>query len=38
VISTGGLAETITPFSKRIQHTEPWLTLHGLRLIYEKNV
>jgi len=38
VISTGGLAETITPFSNRIQHTEPWLTLHGLRLIYEKNV
>jgi len=38
VISTGGLAETITPFSKRIQHTEPWLTLHGLRLIYEKNL
>jgi hypothetical protein len=28
----------ITPFSKRIQHTEPWLTLHGLRLVYEKNL
>jgi len=38
VISTGGLAEIITPFSRRIQHTEPWLTLHGLRLVYEKNV
>lgn len=37
VISTGGLAETITPFSRRIQHTEPWLTLHGLRLVHEKN-
>ena len=37
VISTGGLAETITPFSERIQHTEPWLTLHGLRLVHEKN-
>lgn len=37
VVSTGGLAETITPFSRRIQHTEPWLTLHGLRLVYEKN-
>ena len=38
VVSTGGLAETIAPFSRRIQHTEPWLTLHGLRLVYEKNV
>jgi len=37
IISTGGLAETITPFSRRIQHTEPWLTLHGLRLVHEKN-
>jgi type III pantothenate kinase len=38
VISTGGLAETITPFSSRIQHIEPWLTLHGLRLVHEKNI
>lgn len=38
VISTGGLAELITPLSRCIQHTEPWLTLHGLRLVYEKNV
>jgi type III pantothenate kinase len=37
VISTGGLADLITPLSKRIEHTEPWLTLHGLRLVYEKN-
>lgn len=37
VVSTGGLAEVITPFSRRIQHTEPWLTLHGLRLVHEKN-
>jgi len=37
VISTGGLAELITPFSRSIQHLEPWLTLHGLRLVYEKN-
>jgi len=27
----------ITPLSKYIQHSEPWLTLHGLRLVYEKN-
>ena len=38
IISTGGLAELITPLSKYIQHSEPWLTLHGLRLVYEKNV
>jgi type III pantothenate kinase len=37
IISTGGLADLITPLSKRIEHTEPWLTLHGLRLVYEKN-
>jgi type III pantothenate kinase len=38
VVSTGGLADLITPHSKRIQHVEPWLTLHGLRLVYEKNL
>ena len=38
VVSTGGLADLITPFSKHIEHVEPWLTLHGLRLVYEKNV
>jgi type III pantothenate kinase len=37
VISTGGLADLITPLSRRIQNTEPWLTLHGLRIVFEKN-
>ncbi|HKH24012.1 MAG TPA: type III pantothenate kinase [Acidimicrobiales bacterium] len=37
VVSTGGLAGLITPLSSTITHHEPWLTLHGLRLIYEKN-
>lgn len=37
VVSTGGLADLITPLSRCIQHTEPWLTLHGLRLVHEKN-
>jgi hypothetical protein len=27
----------ITPLSSTIARHEPWLTLHGLRLIYEKN-
>jgi type III pantothenate kinase len=37
VVATGGLAGLITPFSESIQFHEPWLTLHGLRLIFEKN-
>ena len=37
VIATGGLASLIAPLSEMIEHEEPWLTLHGLRLIYEKN-
>jgi type III pantothenate kinase len=37
VVSTGGLSGLITPLSSTIVHHEPWLTLHGLRLIYEKN-
>jgi type III pantothenate kinase len=37
VVATGGLSGLITPLSEHIDHHEPWLTLHGLRLIYEKN-
>ena len=37
VVSTGGLAELITPISSTIQHHEPWLTLRGLRLIHAMN-
>jgi len=37
VVSTGGLADLIAPLSRCIEHTEPWLTLHGLRLVHEKN-
>ncbi|MDQ6927389.1 MAG: type III pantothenate kinase [Actinomycetota bacterium] len=37
VISTGGLGDVVSPHSAAIQHHEPWLTLHGLRLIYERN-
>jgi hypothetical protein len=28
----------IAPLSECIEHREPWLTLHGLRLVYERNV
>ncbi len=38
VIATGGLADLIAPVADSIEHTEPWLTLHGLRLIWEKNI
>jgi type III pantothenate kinase len=37
VVSTGGLAGLIAPLSEMIEYEEPWLTLHGLRLIYRKN-
>lgn len=37
VISTGGLASLVGPHTESIEHEEPWLTLHGLRLIWEKN-
>jgi type III pantothenate kinase len=37
VISTGGQAKLVTRGSKYIEHTDEFLTLTGLRLIWEKN-
>jgi type III pantothenate kinase len=37
VVATGGLSPLIAPFSEAVQHVEPWLTLHGLRLVYAMN-
>ncbi len=37
VIATGGLAELILPHSRTLQHHEPWLTLRGLQIIFERN-
>jgi type III pantothenate kinase len=38
VVATGGFSEVIAPLSEMIEHREPWLTLHGLRLVYERNI
>jgi type III pantothenate kinase len=38
VVSTGGLGALISQYSKRIVIHDAWVTLHGLRLIYEKNL
>lgn len=37
VIATGGLAEVVAKETKVIQHIAPWLTLDGLRIIWELN-
>ena len=37
VVATGGLAKLIYEESKNIDKLEPYLTLKGLRIIYEKN-
>ena len=37
VVATGGLASVIAGATDRIQHVDPNLTMHGLKLIYDKN-
>jgi type III pantothenate kinase len=37
VIGTGGLAGLIAPNTKHVGIIEPWLTLHGLRIVHERN-
>lgn len=37
VIATGGLAELILPLCQSVEHHEPWLTLKGLRMVFERN-
>jgi type III pantothenate kinase len=37
VIATGGLAQRIAAETRTIERVEPFLTLEGLRMLYEKN-
>ncbi len=37
VIATGGLAGLIAPHTRHVEHVEPWLTLHGLRIVHGRN-
>ncbi len=37
VVATGGLAQRVVPYTRSIKQTEPFLTLEGLRILYEKN-
>ncbi len=38
VVATGGLAPLIVPQCQFVDEVEPWLTLEGLRLVFERNV
>lgn len=37
IIATGGLASMISELIPDIEHVDPWLTLNGIRLIWEMN-
>jgi type III pantothenate kinase len=36
-IATGGLADLVVPHSRTLERVDPFLTLEGLRLVYDRN-
>jgi type III pantothenate kinase len=38
VVATGGLAPLVVPHCQFVDEVDPWLTLEGLRLVFERNV
>jgi type III pantothenate kinase len=36
-VATGGLADLIVPHARTLERTDPFLTLEGLRLVWERN-
>jgi type III pantothenate kinase len=37
VVGTGGLSALMVPYSQAIEHHDPWLTLRGLGIIFDRN-
>jgi type III pantothenate kinase len=37
VVATGGLAGAVLDACETVQRHDPWLTLHGLRIIWDRN-
>ena len=37
MVATGGLAHRVADESRTIERVEPFLTLEGLRILFEKN-
>lgn len=38
VVATGGLAPVVAPIASSIDHVDEFLTLYGLRVVYERNI
>jgi hypothetical protein len=36
-VATGGLAGAVLEACETVQRHEPWLTLHGLRIVWDRN-